>query len=184
MLWCRRSTVWTPCFLGLRATSPIGLLPSTFPRGFSKKKTMAFPNLHSRRGIPHRSPAARLLQRDCRLPRPSPARGASPRTRHPPATTFSGAGSPRHARPHLLTAVVHFVHYGSRSPGAPSLTTGPCSCLPTAGSRCVVLHPLACQVLLKAHVARICFKCFRCFRDMLQGLYIDVTKVDWNIALL
>ena len=83
MLWCRLSTIWTPCFLGLRATSPIGLLPSIFPHGFSKKKTMAFPNLHSRRGIPHRSPAARLLQRDCRLLRPSPAWGASPRKTTP-----------------------------------------------------------------------------------------------------
>jgi hypothetical protein len=34
----------------------------------------------------------------------------------------------------------------------------------TVGSRCAVLRPPGCQVLLKAHVASVCFKCFRCFQ--------------------
>jgi hypothetical protein len=35
---------------------------------------------------------------------------------------------------------------------------------------------------LKVHVTRVCFKYFRCFRGMLQVLYINVAKVDWNVA--
>ena len=32
------------------------------------------------------------------------------------------------------------------------------------------------------HVARVCFKYFRYFRSMLQVLYIDIAKVDWDVA--
>jgi hypothetical protein len=35
---------------------------------------------------------------------------------------------------------------------------------------------------LKEHVANICFECFRCFKGMLQLFYIDVAKVDWDVA--
>ena len=36
--------------------------------------------------------------------------------------------------------------------------------------------------VLKAHVAGVCFKCFRCFTGMLQVFYIDVAKVDRDVA--
>jgi hypothetical protein len=35
-------------------------------------------------------------------------------------------------------------------------------------SRCAMLHSPDCQVLLKAHVASVCFKCFKSFRGMLH----------------
>ena len=35
---------------------------------------------------------------------------------------------------------------------------------------------------LKAYDAIVCFKCFNCFQGMLQVLYIDVAKVDRDIA--
>jgi uncharacterized membrane protein len=35
---------------------------------------------------------------------------------------------------------------------------------------------------LKEHVANVCFKCFRYFRGMLQVFYIDIGKVDWDVA--
>jgi hypothetical protein len=35
------------------------------------------------------------------------------------------------------------------------------------------------DIALKAHIASICFKCFR---GMLQVYYIDVAKVDWDVA--
>jgi hypothetical protein len=34
----------------------------------------------------------------------------------------------------------------------------------------------------KAYVAIVCFKCFNCFEGMLQVLYIDITKVDVDVA--
>ena len=36
--------------------------------------------------------------------------------------------------------------------------------------------------MLKEHVAGLCFKCFRCFIGMLQVFYMDVAKVDWDVA--
>jgi hypothetical protein len=46
------------------------------------------------------------------------------------------------------------------------------------------LHSFKQQVdaTLKAHVVSICFKCFRCFISMLQVFYMDVTKVDREVA--
>jgi hypothetical protein len=38
------------------------------------------------------------------------------------------------------------------------------------------------DVALKAHVPNICFKCFMCFRGMLQVFFIDVAKVDRDVA--
>jgi hypothetical protein len=38
------------------------------------------------------------------------------------------------------------------------------------------------DVALKLHVASIYFKCFKCFRGMLQIFYIDVAKVDRDVA--
>jgi bacterioferritin-associated ferredoxin len=38
------------------------------------------------------------------------------------------------------------------------------------------------DVALKPHVASACFKCFKCFRGMLQVFYIDITKVDRDVA--
>ena len=35
---------------------------------------------------------------------------------------------------------------------------------------------------LKEHVANVCFKYFICFRGMLQVFYMDVAKVDWDVA--
>jgi hypothetical protein len=35
---------------------------------------------------------------------------------------------------------------------------------------------------LKLHVASVYFKCFKCFRVMLQVFYIDVAKVDRDVA--
>ena len=35
---------------------------------------------------------------------------------------------------------------------------------------------------LKAHVASVTFKCFTYFRGMLQVFYIDVAKVDRDVA--
>ena len=52
----------------------------------------------------------------------------------------------------------------------------------TAESRCIVLRPPGCQVLLKAHIASVCFKCFRYFRGMLQVFQMDVGKVDRDVA--
>ena len=37
-------------------------------------------------------------------------------------------------------------------------------------------------MLRLTHVARVYFKCFRCFGGMLQVLYIDVAKVDRDVA--
>jgi hypothetical protein len=34
------------------------------------------------------------------------------------------------------------------------------------------------DIMLKVHVASVCFKCFSCFGCMLQVFYLDVTKVD------
>jgi hypothetical protein len=34
----------------------------------------------------------------------------------------------------------------------------------------------------KAYVAIVCFKCFNYFEGMLQVLYIDITKVDGDVA--
>jgi hypothetical protein len=36
--------------------------------------------------------------------------------------------------------------------------------------------------VLKEHVANVCFKCFRYFRGILQVFYIDVAKVDRDVA--
>ena len=49
-------------------------------------------------------------------------------------------------------------------------------------SRCAVLRSLDCHVLLKAHVASLCFEYFRCFRCMLQVFQMDVVKVDRDVA--
>jgi len=38
------------------------------------------------------------------------------------------------------------------------------------------------DVALKPHVASVYFKCFKCFRGMLQVFYIDVAKVDRDVA--
>jgi hypothetical protein len=38
------------------------------------------------------------------------------------------------------------------------------------------------NVALKLHVASVYFKCFKCLRGMLQVAYIDVTKVDRDVA--
>jgi hypothetical protein len=38
------------------------------------------------------------------------------------------------------------------------------------------------DVLLKAYVARVCFKCFKCFRGMLQEFHTDVAKLDRDVA--
>jgi hypothetical protein len=38
------------------------------------------------------------------------------------------------------------------------------------------------NVALKAHIANICFKCFRCFEGILQVFYMNVVKVDRNVA--
>ena len=40
------------------------------------------------------------------------------------------------------------------------------------------------DVGLKVYVVSVCFKCFRCFRGMLQMFYMDVAKVDRDIAYL
>jgi hypothetical protein len=37
---------------------------------------------------------------------------------------------------------------------------------------------------LKEHVTNICFECFRYFRGMLQLFYIDVAKVDQDVAYI
>jgi hypothetical protein len=37
-----------------------------------------------------------------------------------------------------------------------------------AGFRCAVLRLPGCQVLMKVHVASVCFNCFRCFRGLFQ----------------
>jgi len=42
--------------------------------------------------------------------------------------------------------------------------------------------PFVQAIALKAHVASLCFKCFRCFRGMLQVFYIDVAKIDRDVA--
>jgi hypothetical protein len=39
-----------------------------------------------------------------------------------------------------------------------------------------------CYVLMKAHVASVCFEYFRCFRGILQVFQMDVAKVDWDIT--
>jgi hypothetical protein len=36
--------------------------------------------------------------------------------------------------------------------------------------------------MLQAYVASVCFKCFRCFICMLQVFYVDVAKVDRDVA--
>jgi hypothetical protein len=36
--------------------------------------------------------------------------------------------------------------------------------------------------VLKAHVARVCFKYFRCFRGMFQVFQTDVAKIDQDVA--
>jgi hypothetical protein len=38
------------------------------------------------------------------------------------------------------------------------------------------------DVVLKPHVASACFKCFKCFGGMLQVFYIDIAKVDRDVA--
>jgi hypothetical protein len=103
-------------------------------------------------------------------PRPSPARGVSPRV----AT---------HAQPSLLPLL--------RVPltGGTAAHQGLRSHPPTA---ILLLHrdlasDLALQCshlpgLLKAYVARVCFKYFRCFRSVLQVFHTDVTKVDRDVA--
>jgi hypothetical protein len=48
----------------------------------------------------------------------------------------------------------------------------------------MILHSSKHQgdVALKLHVANVCFKCFRCFICMLQVFFMDVTKIDRDIA--
>jgi hypothetical protein len=38
------------------------------------------------------------------------------------------------------------------------------------------------DVVLKAHVASVCFKCFRCFRGMLQVFHTDFAKVNRDVT--
>jgi hypothetical protein len=38
------------------------------------------------------------------------------------------------------------------------------------------------DIVLKAHVASACCKCFRYFRDMLQVFYMNIAKVDRDVA--
>jgi hypothetical protein len=40
-----------------------------------------------------------------------------------------------------------------------------------------------CCVVLKTHVAIVCFKCFGCFRDMLQFFNVNIAKVDHNVYI-
>lgn len=131
MLWCERSTLRTPRFLGLRATCPTGLLPSTFPYGFSKKKRQrhfptrttvaAFPTARPPLAFSSAVPACHgILQRG----------DASPRAQHPPAATFSHA--PHEATPARLP--LPHLHCGCRSPGAPPLTRGRTAACPLPSS--------------------------------------------------
>jgi hypothetical protein len=50
------------------------------------------------------------------------------------------------------------------------------------GSHYAVLHPPDCHVLLKAHVASVCFECPRCFKGILQMFHMDVAKVYRDTA--
>jgi hypothetical protein len=36
--------------------------------------------------------------------------------------------------------------------------------------------------VLKKHVVNVCFNYFRYFRGTLQEFYINIAKVDWNVA--
>jgi hypothetical protein len=58
------------------------------------------------------------------------------------------------------------------------------SSVPALNSASMSLHWSKQQVdaTLKVHVEIVCLKCFRCFIDMLQVLYIDVVKVDRDVA--
>jgi hypothetical protein len=112
----------------------------------------------------------------------------------PPAFHSTAAAcSPREAVPPDCCSRLHRGHHvrpitgGSHSPttgGSRGLHSRPSAAILhhhdcTTRSRCAVLHPPGCYVLLKAHVARICF---RCFRGMLQVFQMDVAKVDQDIA--
>jgi hypothetical protein len=62
-----------------------------------------------------------------------------------------------------------------------TLSSAPASSFASMSLRSI--HPRQeVDVVLKAYVARVCFKCFRCFRDMLQVLHIDVAKINRDIA--
>jgi hypothetical protein len=92
-MWCGRLTVRTPRFMGLCAT------PIFLPSRLLQKNTTIFPNSHNCRGVPHRSPAAHLLQCGSASPRAAPWRGGALPCKA--TLAFSGAGVPRRARPHL-----------------------------------------------------------------------------------
>jgi hypothetical protein len=94
----------------------------------------------------------------------------------------------------------------SRRGHAPSACTCPCPCrgscrrralnrrpphhsvassfVPVSSSASSSLHLSKQQAYaaMKAHDAIVCLKYFRCFRGMLEVLYIDVAKVDRNVA--
>jgi hypothetical protein len=146
--------------------------------------------------IPYSSPSWPSFTACMRLPRLTPSY-------NPPAAQLSSmrdahrgqrscpalSPPPRGTTPAHPVAGSHAVaHRWShrRSMGPRRLPAGiPPPCHSTASSfASMSLHSSNQQVdaTLKAHVTRVCFKCLRCFRGMLQVLYIDVAKVDRDIA--
>jgi hypothetical protein len=208
MMWCGRLTVRTPRFMGLCAT------PIFLPSRLLQKNTTIFPNSHNCRGVPHRSPAAHLLQCGSASPRVAPGAGVPCRARpHLPSLArgclavqghtcllWRGGASPCKATlawlmllPLMRVLLAEAPPYRSLG-GRIAAQRGLRSLVPTA---ILLLHrglarDLAVQCSVcpfarfcwKVHVARVYFKCFRYFRGMLQVLYIDIAKVYRDVALL
>ena len=121
-----------------------------------------------------------------------------------PATCPRRARRARHARRSLARSRTRASHR-ARAPSTcpcPYPCRGPChrraphcqpprqyaasSSVPASSFVSTSLHSSKQQAdaTLKGHVAIVCFKCFRYFRGMLQMLYINVAKVDRDVALV
>jgi hypothetical protein len=91
------------------------------------------------------------------------------------ASTAGTARLGHHTRPIARGSATAHRGPHSRPPAAIPLL----HCDRTGRSRCAVLRPPACQVLLKAHTASVYFKCFR---GMLQVFQTDIAKADRDVA--
>ena len=128
-------------------------------------------------------------QRNCAPP--LPPRCFDPALRHPPCPSFLpcaldrrllklGVGAEDRRQPFLRDLSVASLN-SMWAPSSPLIARAAVSGelhMPTS------FHSPKQQgdVVLKVHVASVCFKCFRCFIWMLQVFYLDVAKVDRDVA--
>jgi hypothetical protein len=138
--------------------------------------------------IPHSSPSRPSFTARVRLLRPTPRLRLL--TAHLPSAGTLVVGSVvtwrsrlHHGEPHLPALSPRTAQPPARW-HPPSRHSVASSSVLTSSFASTSLHLSKQQVdaTLKAHVARVYFKYFRCFWGMLQVLYIDVAKVDRDVA--